>query len=534
MSENITTQLNSYNIEELDIYTPNDGGFFNILRQMIGINIYESLFKNEGITLEIILNDAINIPLKIPIIGDEELRIKIINTTGNPNNVNGNAYEFSGTFAINSIEKQTQITSNQQTYLLTATSIWKQDNFRQRVFGLYNGKGPDIVSTIANTFLPNNLGETGTILNPTNIKKDILSPAQEASKTGAADTGITDVESRSDFLSSRINSEVDSSNEMQIFIPNLYPRDAIDFVTKHIISDNDRADFIFYEALGFSTPTEFSGRTKSGQDFQKASPLFFIRSLETLLKAPPALDEGKPLRILIEGAPSGKTGSESIETSTIRAIYSSVVWTIDRNFNKINNIKNGMYGASMVTHDFITKRIGNKDNNKTCTWDYMTQFKKESHLKDKPLTIFTISEFDEFNEQDISQSYTFENKVTVSQKATKLYNSEDNEALFPEKITLSRNSYMQQMNNYTIRIKIIGRFNLYIGQSLLLDIPSPEQIFSEQIEAPIDDIHSGRFLVVAVKHEFTVKEHFMTLDLRSESLNKQVHEKDNTRSFNLT
>ena len=70
------TQLNvsDVKLESIDIQAASGG--FDLIPHLEELNIYESIFSNY-LTAHITLVDAVNLPVKLPIIGDETIHCKI-------------------------------------------------------------------------------------------------------------------------------------------------------------------------------------------------------------------------------------------------------------------------------------------------------------------------------------------------------------------------------------------------------------------------------------------------------------------------
>jgi len=449
----------------------NDEGTIDLLSQMLELHLYEDLFSPNGVTGTLLLNDAVNLPMRGPIGGDEILHLAIVNhhTPEGKKDTRIDAY-----FTINSITVQQHVSTNQQVFLLNFVSSWMGLNRVKRIFKRYNDSGANIIKSILDNYLPN---------------------VQVAG---------------SEFI-------FDKGKEGQLInciIPNWYPHEAIKWITAKILNQFDHADFLFYETLGLV-----------GKDF--SSPHFNLRSIEELYR-----DISSPVLLTVE--PAGGAPREGFEDKKPqRPFYATVGWAIDSNFNKLNNVGRGMYGSKMITHDIRTKQLGGliDEDEPTYRWDYYSEWEDMEHLeKELPTSLKKLNK--EMSTDSGPFSYTdfstYENRIWVESKHTKLYDDEVEANLFPEKLKMNRQSIIQRLQNYQISITILGRFELYVGMLVTLNVPSPEQILHTTVTKPIDELYSGKFLITAIHHKFSLRDHEMTLDLRKDSW-KKSYTKVNTK-----
>ena len=70
--------LSDVNIKQVNLRSPswNAGGRYDLIPHLREINIYENIFSN-SLTANITLDEAINLPARIPIVGEEMIEIEI-------------------------------------------------------------------------------------------------------------------------------------------------------------------------------------------------------------------------------------------------------------------------------------------------------------------------------------------------------------------------------------------------------------------------------------------------------------------------
>lgn len=163
---------------------------------LVELNVYKDLFS-DGITADIILSDSRNLPLYLPLVGDEILNL-IFNTP-----IDGKkSAEISFQLPIISLKRES-LKERQQLLVLNCISKSMLESSKTTISKSYNGKlHSEIIKDIFDTYL-----------NPHNLEVDI-EPSKYAEN---------------------------------LVIPRYKPFEAIRFITQRAISTNGTADFFFYE-----------------------------------------------------------------------------------------------------------------------------------------------------------------------------------------------------------------------------------------------------------------------------------------------
>jgi len=187
----------------LELVTPT--GVYDLQELFVSMNIYEDLF-GDSVTIDLVLNDSINLPYKAPILGEEYLNFSIFTKAvdGEGNDINpGPMYTVS-------ITDRHLTKDRQQLYILHFTS--KQDivNSNTTVSRSFRGKK---ISTIVNTLL---------------------------------NEYIYSEKPRNDF----VIEETDGIEN--IVIPNWKPFKAINWLAKRAINKNGIPNYLFWESNGIT------------------------------------------------------------------------------------------------------------------------------------------------------------------------------------------------------------------------------------------------------------------------------------------
>lgn len=184
--------------EFLELVTPTET--FDLQNLFVSLNIYEDLF-GDHVSMDILLNDSINLPQKAPILGEEYLNFRIFTKS-----VDGEGGDIApGPMYTVSIANRHITKDRQQLYILHLTSELDITNSNTTVSRSFRGKK---ISTIVDTLLADHL----------NIENDVV--IEETA-------GIEN-----------------------IIIPNWKPFKAIDWLAKRAINKNDVPNYLFWESNG--------------------------------------------------------------------------------------------------------------------------------------------------------------------------------------------------------------------------------------------------------------------------------------------
>jgi len=185
-------------LEFLELVTPKES--FDLRKLFVSMNIYEDLF-GDHVSVDILLNDSINLPQKAPILGEEYLNFNIYSKS-----VEGEGVAISpGPMYSVSITDRHLTKDRQQLYLLHFTSEQDIVNSNTTVSRSFRGKQ---ISQIVNTLLNDYL----------DVDNDIV--IEET-------TGLEN-----------------------IVIPNWKPFKAINWLAKRAINKNNVPNYLFWESNG--------------------------------------------------------------------------------------------------------------------------------------------------------------------------------------------------------------------------------------------------------------------------------------------
>ena len=193
-------------IELLELVTPAET--FDLRKLFVSMNIYEDLF-GDSVTMDLFLNDSINLPYKAPILGEEYLNFTVSSKsiTGDPKQ----RVELNpGPMYIVSITDRHLVKDRQQVYILHFTSEQDIVNSNTTVSRSFRGK---TISTIVSTLL-----------------NEYIDPLKEGN----------------DFV-------IEKTDGIEnIVIPNWKPFKAINWLAKRAINKNGIPNYLFWESNGIT------------------------------------------------------------------------------------------------------------------------------------------------------------------------------------------------------------------------------------------------------------------------------------------
>ena len=141
----IQSNASDIRIEFLELVTPKE--VFDLRKLFVSMNIYEDLF-GDSVTVDILLNDSINLPSKGPILGEEYLNFSIF--TKSIEGESGKGIDINpGPMYTVSISDRHITKDRQQLYLLHFTSEQDIVNSNTTISRSFRGKKiSEIVETI--------------------------------------------------------------------------------------------------------------------------------------------------------------------------------------------------------------------------------------------------------------------------------------------------------------------------------------------------------------------------------------------------
>ena len=270
-------------IEFLELVTPSET--FDLQRLFVSMNIYENLFGN-SVTIDLFLNDSINLPYKAPILGEEYLNFTVASKSVESKFKGEGVVLEPGPMYTVSITDRHLVKDRQQLYILHFTSEQDIVNSNTTVSRSFRGK---TISTIVNTLL-----------------NEYIDPLEEGN----------------DFV-------IEKTDGIEnIVIPNWKPFKAINWLAKRAINKNGIPNYLFWESNGITY-------------FKSVESLLTQQRKQEFIFSPIIAAEQK-----IEQLARGRVQLDSLEIinqfhtirNTENGLYASKLITHDIVKRKFNNI----------------------------------------------------------------------------------------------------------------------------------------------------------------------------------------------------
>ena len=492
---------------------------------ILGLSIHENLFDSSVITGDIKILDSAGLDERLPIIGQERIRIKFFNKLMPKTN-----YSFSGII----IRKSATVQDGQKKfYTLDFCSDEFVANLRNRVSKSYKGVlASDIIEDVYDRYLAGD---------PFVHRKKELK---------------FDVKGNSDG----------TFFPMHFVFPTIRPFQAIDMVVKKSVASNVQMEgnvkkanfgrFLFYEnKYGFyfkalsdilkplvtQTPAELEespmqSRAEQGTDYGQQGEQLNEKAVRIEDAAIATSVEVPVASYTVRPADTYDSTQDSNEISIIS-------YKQDSAFNVINNLLDGMYSGRLLTYDTITKRIGtiqrdpiksvnNNDGQEKYTnklqtstqkqtyyeYDYFQQFDNFRHVDKFPLTNNyhygrgSSSTF--YKYQSTNLGHNEKKIINVLQNTMKGDFSVDKQV---ERWMIQRYAQNRMMKNVIMTATIPGDHNRTIGE--IVEIKLPSNYYPREEHA----FYTGLYLITKITHSVAMNGTFTTImELVKDSLHMEL------------
>lgn len=425
---------------------------------VIQLQLYEDLFSNV-LKGTIIINDALNLLSKAPIVGGEYLSVQF-RTPGYgtiPEDI------IQKTFAVCGISDRMFDNDRQQFYTLHFISIEGLNDNTTTLSTSYSGATDTLVQKIYDE----------KIAAPRWFKGGSFSSA----KTSLAISGTP------------------HASHVRMVVPYWTPLKTINWITARALGkENKGPNFLFYESnKGFycASIEDLIGRQRStgviyGEYFYSHAQ---IRNQVS--------------------------GNFTYRRSDVDRQYQIVGAQRFPSYLDILKYQDSGYLAStLYTHDIILKQF------KEWTWDYPDQFDTFQHLESYTASGNQIIPKKggkrPFHSEIIRDSSSYR---TLRTKSFRMFDDVGDPKF--EDWALQRNSLLNEISNIRLELDVMGRTDIEAGQLIYYHYPnSTDKSLNDQ--APFDPLLSGLFLITAIRHTFTPGRHSMRLEVVKDSFTNTV------------
>jgi hypothetical protein len=427
MTINLSQSL-QFKIRKLELVSK--FGTINLTEASQEINIYDSIFM-PCIRGELLIQDAVGLANRILLDGSEFLNIVVSKDDEDTDTL------YEKIFRIYKISNRKTVTPTSEAYLLHFISeemiLSSQQKIRQAFDGLTHS---DMAVIIMVNYLKMNGSKFG-LIEPTKGLHSLI-------------------------------------------IPNLTPFDALNWLTKRSLNEENLPNFLFFE-------------NKKGYCFT---------SLSKLISEPKIFDINFEQKNISATKDSNFLGARDMRVVS--------------QFDVLQNIENGVYSGKFIGFDTITRqvRINNMDYSKTYsqTKHHLNRYPNFSNLKNK-------------EGLDLSQMY--DSKVSLYpfeslRRAMPYVRNNDKETANITDNThfyvFQRKPILTNLLQTVVHLTLPGNFALSSGYNVYLKVPVRGTKVDK--EAKIDDTLDGKYIITATHQVIRKDRHETIIEVATDSTNK--------------
>jgi len=339
--------------------------------------------------------------------------------------------------------------------------------------------------------------------------------------SGPIEHAVDDILRKKEYLNStKFLTYEPTKTNTKLVIPNTKPLNAISFLASQSISQRYKnAGYLFYE-------------TANGFNFRSVESLLAVNGVAP---RPTKFDYKYQIQTVAQNNENKSPSLSGIKPKDVFQDLKGVLrYEFDRPVNMLKNINEGLFANKMITHDSFYKKVTTHD------FDYLSSFGDYFHTEtqgaDKadfkglvPLHDYEDTQKD-FGEQANA-------KLMMYCDNQKIHNSFE---FPPLKDTIqNRLSQRLQMMNINLNLEVYGYTLLHAGDVISFDLPLMRPIINEGDKQQSSPYFSGRYLIMAIKHEIDVNgnKHTMSLKCMKDAVKTEytpgvIPFKPDTKSYN--
>ena len=457
--------ISDVNIKSVKLRSPswNAGGDYDLIPHLREINIYESIFSN-SLTANITFDEAINLPARIPIVGEEMIEIEI-ESPGMGDTFDDGTRIFNPLvmFVHKTVNQQLK-TPQSQHFSLELVSEQYLNNAHSRVSKSYNNMRANLIAL--------------------DIWSEYLKPT-----TGNMSQGIFEPTDRIE----------------QCVIPNWTPFQAINWLAKrsNSLKHPKAANYVYYETL-------------SGHSFRSLDSLMGAESKHLIF----TLEPGKDDAYKTDRFKKGIVPCEAIDI----AHKPELVKNINRGCYASKLITHDIVTKKIRQHDYSLAEewLDTEHLNEAPPINFKTMPKWAGSTKNTNFAPYFDSKGPITSGSRVSQFP--DSLVMFAPKHNQMFseNSNHEHDNNVEKWKLQRNSQMSLFDGVKFNVQCAGIPLLRVGMCVHIQMMSPQARGGHDTEE--DQALSGKCMVTAIRHVLTNSlgntEYKMWLELSKDGVGK--------------
>lgn len=460
--------------------------------------IYEDIFS-DAMTGSLTIIDSYNLVKNFPIIGAEVLVVSFRTPlyTATPKRLVFRTYNIS--LLTETAQEATQLVK------VEFVSHKAIKNIQTKVSKSFvNQSVSKMVENIYNEYLATSIKENLGSLN-SEIDKELPHESSLSVQSGNLDTSLTLSRTRSD--ADLISSEVQSTDLIASDDYRKSTNQSGTIPLQSLMETFDKRTYVIPYTSPFGAIRWLSSRARAKVDTTMCDYVFFENSnghhfvpLSHLKKLP-----AKCTYLKVPKGFRTKDDQRDLETEMRNVLSVSV----EKMTDNIDQQIKGMLASSMITHDMTTKTWGAYQYRYDSGFEY-----GGSHLQKNPL----------FPSYKVDYTAAVNSCTFVSPKSSYtmsgMVNNND-----PEETVLLRRSLLLQTEAVNLLIECWGDSNLVVGDVIEYRPVSKES--TKMLDSFEDDYMKGRYLITAIRHQITDREHRMTMTISKDSHEEPLAVKKN-------
>ena len=429
---------------------------------MIELNVFEDIFSSTMYG-NILVSDGLNLIERLPIIGEEYIRIDI-QTPG--------------------FEDDEKIQKSFRVYSISNRIIVKDDRTQQYIINFVSNEAfIDTLTPISKTFS----GKANEVVERIFIDYLQIPRNMYGSEDGGEPTASEDTTTL--FVMD------ETKNNITFTSPRWTPFKCINWIcSKSLPATSNGCNILFFETNKYFV----FGSVEQLIERQVANGLIS----EHYIHAPNN----------IRGDRQRDRGFNYKKQNLSKEYRIVESFTIENNFDVLQNLQNGYYASKLYKFDVINKDYQWFD------YDYVSEYKSFKHLETLNGTGGAF-----FTEKT---ARTPDSKIMFYPTHPELYTNIQNNANDIIETTIqNRVSLLNDLNNYKLNVVVPGRTDMEAGNVVIFDFPSisPKDEATTADEA-IDKYLGGLYLITAIRHKITYNKHYMLMEMIKDSTRNSLGE----------
>jgi len=463
------------------------------------LNFYESIFS-PVVFGDIIISESFNLPSYGPIIGGEDLKIEIWNFIDDKDYENGEGFVLREryNFCVYSLEKKAHALKQHQVYCIKFCSKEALWNLQTRICTTYlNQKPSEIYNSIFLAFSE----EMDSVIQPPQTTQEKLRDVP--------------------FSPQKNFFAFDSKNqkELSIHFPNLNPFDCFYLLASRASNNKKGNPYFFFETMNRKFNFICWADILEKYNHSKDTPVPMNLEIDLEKKS-----NNKRNKLILFNTTNFFLDSKEI-FPPLDTFMSAISYSLDKDFDFMENLKKGVYASKLITFDITSKRI------KEFTYNYDEHYADIPRIEANKENSLNVFPKEDKMSNDIRQKKTEYKSpdypdafIKVVPRASELF-LKGKDDFSPEFTKNFRTMKLQELNNNYFTVTIPGNFSVTAGKFFDLYLHSADT--NATAEGLSADVHfAGTYFVLKVRHSVkTDNEIFTSVELSKDSFLEKTLQK---------